>query len=161
MEQVKSIFRNKLQKTGIALTVNQLWNYVKKTNITGVTKPEVAKFISQEPIISQFSKVIKKNKKYQTIGVLRPGVYFIDYAEYSKKLAPFNNGIAGFILAVENVTNKLFVIPTKTKNSSDWDKAVEQFINVTRNVSLIYSDRDAVATSEKFRSQILAKYKIE
>ena len=85
MEQVKSIFRNKLQKTGIALTVNQLWNYVKKTNITGVTKPEVAKFISQEPIISQFSKVIKKNKKYQTIGVLRPGVYFIDYAEYSKK----------------------------------------------------------------------------
>ena len=69
-----------------------------------------------------------------------------------KKLAPFNNGIAGFILAVENFTNKLFVIPTKTKNSSDWDKAVEQFINVTRNVSLIYSDRDAVATSEKFRS---------
>ena len=160
MEQVKTIFRNKLQKTGIALTVNQLWNYVQKTNITGVTKPEVAKFISQEPIISQFSKVIKKNKKYQTIGVLRPGVYFIDYAEYSKKLAPFNNGIAGFILAVENVTNKLFVIPTKTKNSSDWDKAVEQFINVTRNVSLIYSDRDAVATSEKFRSQILTKYNI-
>ena len=89
MDQVKNIFRNKLQKTGIALTVNQLWNYVNQSKIVGVNKKEVAEFISKEAVNSQFSKVIKRNKKYQTIGVLRPGVFFIDYAEYSKKNCSF------------------------------------------------------------------------
>lgn len=158
MDQVKTIFRNKLQKTGIALTVNQLWNYVNQSKIVGVNKKEVAEFLSKEAVNSQFSKVIKRNKKYQTIGVLRPGVFFIDYAEYSKKIAHLNDGIAGFILAVENVTNKLFVIPSVSKGSEDWEKAVEKFVNVTRNVSIIYSDRDAVATSSEFRNKIFTKF---
>lgn len=161
MEQVRTIFHNKLQKTGIALTVNQLWNYVKSAKILGVNKKQVANFVSKEPIISQFSKAVKAQKQYQTIGVLRPGVYFIDYAEYSKKLAGFNNGIAGFIVAVENVTNKLFVIPTKAKGTEDWEKAVQHFIDLSRNVCLIYSDRDAVATSESFRENFFKKYGVK
>ena len=158
MEQVKKIFRSKLEKTGIALTVNQLWNYVNQAKVLGVTKKEVGQFISKEPVVAQYARVSKRSKKYQTIGVLRPGVFFIDYAEYSKKWAPFNDGIAGFILAVENVTNRLFVVPCKTKGTRDWEKAVEHFINLTRNVSIIYSDRDAVATSSEFRNNMYVKY---
>ena len=77
MEQVKTIFCNKLKKTGIALTVNQLWKFVKQNKIDGVSKANVATFVSKENIISQFSQVTKTNKKYQTIGVLRPGVFLL------------------------------------------------------------------------------------
>ena len=160
MEQVKKIFDSKIKKTGIPLTVNQLWNYVTQAKVLGVTKKEVGQFVSKQPVVAQFSKVSRRSKKYQTIGVLRPGVYFIDYAEYSKKWASFNDGIAGFILAVENVTNRLFVVPCKTKGTRDWEKAVEHFISLTRNVSIIYSDRDAVATSAEFRSHIYSKYAV-
>lgn len=158
MEQVKKIFRTKLEKTGIALTVNQLWNYVKQQKIKDVSKKEVATFISKEPVVTQFSKVLTRNKKYQTVGVLRSGVFFIDYAEFSKKDSSFNDNKAGFILSVENFTNKLFVIPTKTKGTEDWERAVEQFVDISRQVSIIYSDRDAVATSEHFRKKLFDKY---
>ena len=64
------------------------------------------------------------------------------------------------MLAVENVTNRLFVHPCKTKETASWESAIEQFVQLTRNVTTVLSDRDTVVTSRNFRSRLSTKYSI-
>jgi hypothetical protein len=64
-------------------------------------------------------------------------------------------------VAVENFTNRLFVEPCKGKGTNEWLRAIQQFVELTRNVKVIFSDRDSVATSTAFRDGIASKYKIE
>jgi hypothetical protein len=92
------------------------------------------------------------------MGVLRAGVYFIDYAQFHKSWSWHNDGATGFLVAVENLSNKLFVLPTKGKSSPRWLESVARFVEIVRNVSVIYSDRDSVATSSKFASEMETKY---
>ena len=156
--KVIQVYRDKLKKTGVALTLVQLLQLLKKLKISASRK-EVAGFLGKEKLSAQFSKSTRP-KKYQSIAVLRPGVYFIDYAEFHKSWGWHNQGCTGFLLAVENVTNRLFVHPCKTKETSSWETAVEKFVQLTRNVTTIFSDRDTVATSRHFRARISDKYKV-
>lgn len=156
--QVAQFYRDKLKKTGVALTLAQLLQHLKRLKISA-TKKEVAEFLSREKVAAQFSKSTRP-KKFQSIAILRPGVYFIDYAEFHKSWGWHNEGNTGFLLAVENVTNRLFVHPCKTKETSSWETAVEKFVQLTRNVTTIFSDRDTVATSRNFRARISDKYKV-
>ena len=71
-------------------------------------------------------------------------------AEFHKSWGWHNNGCMGFLLAVENVTNRLFVHLCKTKETHHWEEAIEKLIELTRNVSTIYSDCDTVVTSRNF-----------
>lgn len=151
-------YRDKLQKTGIALTQSQFVEHLKKHKIPG-TRQDVAKFLAQEHLTARFSKSTRP-KAFQTIAVMRPGVYFMDYAEFHKSWAWHNSGMTGFLLAVENVTNRLFVSPCKTKDTSSWENAIENFVELTRNVSTIFSDRDSVATSNNFRLKIMKNHQI-
>jgi hypothetical protein len=102
----------------------------------------------------------RKTKEYQTAGVLRPGVYHIDYGEFHKDWAGSNAGHTGFLVAVENFTNRLFVIPTKGKGTAEWLKAIQSFIEIRRDVRTIFSDRDSVATSLDFQDKIFKDYGI-
>jgi hypothetical protein len=61
---------------------------------------------------------------------------------------------------VENVTNRIFVHPCKTKETQSWETAIEKFVELTRNVTTVFSDRDTVVTSRNFRARIMDKYKI-
>jgi len=124
-----------------------------------VSKTALGKFIYSETPLAKFSPA-KKPRIFQTIGVLRDGMYFIDYGEFNKKLAGFNEQKTGFLVAVENLTNKLFVLPCGNKATPSWLKAIETFVELTRNVRTIYSDRDAVATSEQFRIKLAKKFGI-
>ena len=110
----------------------------------------VAKWLSSEKLSGRFSHVVKP-KLFQTVGILRPGVYFMDYAKFHKPWGWHNKGATGFMLAVENVTNKLFVHPCKTKETASWENAIEKFVTLTRNVTTIFSDRDTVVTSKIVR----------
>ena len=136
---VVRLYRNTLQKTGVALTLLQLLQQVKQQLKLKVTRSDVARFLAGEKLSARFSKSTRP-KAFQTIGILRPGVYFIDYAEFHKSWGWHNCGCTGFMLAVENVTNRLFVYPCKTKDTSSWEEAVEQFVQLTRNVITIFSD---------------------
>lgn len=91
---------------------------------------------------------------------MRPGVFFIDYAEFRPDLRKKNENKAGFLVAVENVTNRLFVYPCGKKNTLSWTNAVETFLDVTQNVRTVNSDRDAVATSKTFRAEMQKKFGI-
>jgi hypothetical protein len=153
MELVKSYFRKKFEKTGIALTASQLAEYVKTNQIKGVTRNQLGAFINNELSIAKFD-IVKRPKRYQTIGVLRPGVYFIDHAAFRNEYAGYNKGHTGFLVSVENLTNKLFVAPCKDKGSASWLKAIQTFIELTRNVRTIFSDRDSVATAPKFKTRM-------
>ena len=84
----------------------------------------------------------------------------MDYAEFHKSWGWHNAGCTGFLLAVENVTNRIFVHPCKTKETQSWETAIEKFVELTRNVTTVFSDRDTVVTSRNFQGRIMDKYKI-
>ena len=151
-------YRKKLKKTGVALTLTQLWQNLKKLKIL-VKKSELAQWLAKEKISARFSASVRP-KAFQTIGVLRPGVYFMDYAEFHKSWGWHNHGCTGFLLAVENVTNRLFVYPCKTKETKHWEEAIRKFIELTRNVTTVYSDRDTVVTSQNFRQRVIDRYNV-
>jgi len=85
-------------------------------------------------------------------------VYHIDFAEFKKEWSGYNKGCTGFLVAVENFTNKLFAMPCKGKGTTEWVNAISAFVENTRDIRTIFSDRDSVATSEKFRENLLKKY---
>lgn len=159
MEEIKNHFKKKFETTGIALTVKQCLSYAKEKKLS-VTKKQVSEFVTKELEVAKFSPV-KRPKHFQTIGVLRAGIYFIDYADFHKNLSVTNNNCSGFLVAVENITNRLFVEPCSDKGTQKWLSAVRNFIEITRNVTTMYSDRDSVATSQNFRDEIMQKYGLQ
>ena len=159
MDQLKAHFRKTFDKTGIALTARQLVAYAKSKSVRGVTAAEIGKFVSGELSTAKFAPV-RRPKHFQTIGVLRPSVYFIDYAEFRPDLARHNKGNTGFLVAVENLTNKLFVLPCRDKASQSWFDAVQSFIELSRYVRTIFSDRDAVATAPDFRQTMIDNFRL-
>lgn len=161
MEQVAAYFNNKFDKTKIAPTGTQLLAYAAANNLKNVRPAEVYKFLREQlPEIGPFSRK-DRTKHYQTIGVPRQGLYFIDYGEFHKNWSKFNEGCTGFLIAVENLTNRLFVLPTKGKDTKQWLSSIEKFVEVTRDVRIIFSDRDSVALSKKFRGEIEREYNIK
>ena len=159
MEQVKKYFDKKFEKTGIALTNTQLYNYAKENKLKDVTKKSVSNFLNKQEHVSHFSPT-KKVKVFQTIGVPRIGLYHLDYGEFHKSWSGSNAGNTGFLVAVENFTNRLFVIPCRGKDTKQWLNAVEKFVELTRVVRTIFTDRDSVATSRQFRTRIAKEYNI-
>ena len=157
MEELKTYFRKKFTKTGVALTLSQLVAYAKEKKLKKIDRKELGRFIHDEVDVAKFSSV-RRPKKFQTIGVLRPGVFFIDYAMFEQHLSGFNEKKTGFLLAVENVTNRLFVYPCGNKATQSWYDAIQAFVELTGNVMTIYSDRDSVATAPRFQEKMKSKY---
>jgi len=153
------LYTNKKDKLGVILTVNQLYQYAKKVN-KDIKKTDVSNYLKTQQISSRFTTPAKRPSQFQTISHPKIGLYFVDYAEFHKDLSWHNKGNTGFLVAVENITNRLFVYPCQGKSTIQWENAVEQFVDVVRNVSVIYTDRDAVATSSTFRQKIYDLYKI-
>jgi hypothetical protein len=117
-------------------------------------------FLKSQAHRTPFSRA-DRVKHFQTVGVPRAGMYHIDYGKFHKDWSGSNKGFTGFLVAVENFTNQLFVEPCKGKGTNEWLRAIQNFVELTRNVAVIFSDRDSVATSTAFCDGIAAKYKIE
>ena len=160
MEKVKAYFEKTLEKRGVALTAQQLLDYARLKKYDGVDKKKIYKFLKTHPIIAHFSTA-RKSKHFQSATVMRPGVFQIDYAEFHKNWFMSNKGCTGFLVAVENFTNKLFAVPSTGKGTKQWLKAISEFVENTRNVRVILSDRDSVAKSSKFRKKIQEDYNIK
>jgi len=160
MEKVEEYFNTKFEKTKIAPTGKQLLQFAKSKKLKGVTYGAICKLLREQTSeLGPFSRH-DKAKHFQTVGVPRQGMYFIDYGEFHKKWSNFNEGCTGFLVAVENLTNRLFVLPTKGKGTQQWLKSIETFVELTRDVRVIFSDRDSVAQSKNFRSEIVKEYGI-
>lgn len=159
MEQVQKHFRSKREKTGLAMNLRQLIAFVKEKKIPGVTRNQLAAFLTGESDLAQFAPV-RQVKQFQTVSVPHLGEYMIDYGEFHKEWSGHNKGNTGFLVAVEQFTNRLFVCPSRNKNTDSWLEAIRIFVDLTRNVRSISSDRDAVATSPRFQQQIVKDYGI-
>lgn len=157
METVEARFNKKFDQSGVALTISQLLAFARDKNLKGVTRLKVASFLASRKAIAQFSPA-PKTRVYQTQSVIRPGVFHIDFGEFHKNWAASNSGHTGFLLAVENFTNKLFVSPCKDKGTAEWYKAISGFVQLSLQVRTIYSDRDSVATSSVFRDKLTKDY---
>ena len=158
MEDVKNHFRKTQEQTGIALDGRQLlaWSRanvktkkVQASQIYAFLRQEAGSFARPSPV-----------KTYQTVSPLRPGVYFIDYGEFHKSWSGSNDGATGFLVAVENVSCRLFVLPTRGKDTKQWLQSIERFVELSRQVAVIYSDRDSVATSSSFRTDLSKRFGI-
>lgn len=159
MEEVEAHFKRKLDKTGIALTISQLLSFARDKKLTGVSRQKIADFLQTQSSVAQFSPA-PKTKFYQSQTVVRPGVFHIDFGEFHKNWAGSNKGHTGFMVAVENFTNRLFVTPCKAKGTKEWFEAIDNFVQLSQQVRTIYSDRDSVATSSTFREKIFKDYGI-
>ena len=160
-QRLVDIYTKKLAKTGISYTGTELLQLAKDRKIRPLpTRASVYKFLREEqsPRIQAFSKFVKRPSHYQTVGISKPGVYYIDYGEFHKSWSKTNDNCTGFLVAVENLTNRLFAYPTQGKNTRQWLDSIAKFIEVNRDVNIICSDRDSVATSAKFQQEIEQKY---
>jgi len=174
MEALEKWYNSKLERDGVSLSPRQLWLYAQqKKKLTkqkqksgsaaadvAVTKKLIAQFLAGKSHRIPFLRQ-DRVKQFQTVGVPRAGMYHIDYGEFHKLWSGSNSGSTGFLVAVENFTNRLFVEPCRGKGTSEWFKAIQKFVELTRNVAVIFSDRDSVATSTSFRTSIAQKYGIE
>lgn len=161
MDQLEEYFNSKFDKTKIAPTGKHLLQYARAKKLKGIRAGDVFRMLREKnPEIGPFSKQ-NRTKHFQTVGVPRQGMYFIDFGEFHKNWSNFNEGCTGFLVAVENLTNRLFVLPTRGKDTSQWLKSIETFVELTRDVRVIFSDRDSVATSKNFRSEITKEYGIK
>jgi len=116
METLETYFKSKFEKTGVSLTGRQLYSYAKEKKLPGITLTKIYAFLNTQEELARFGPA-RKTKEYQTVGVLRPGVYHIDYGEFHANWAGSNAGHTGFLVAVENFTNRLFVLPTRGKGT--------------------------------------------
>ena len=157
---------DKLARAKVALTGLQLMEKAQKMGLLKQKgnktrlKKAVYQFLREEattrgPSFARRDRV----KHYQGTVAFKPGVYFVDYGEYRKSWRRRNNGATGFLVAVENLTNRLFVLPTRGKDTRQWLQSLSNFVEKTRQVSVIYSDRDSVA-SKAFRARVKNRYGI-
>jgi|694.fasta_scaffold55292_4 hypothetical protein len=160
MEVVSKHFEKTFDKTGVALTGGQLYEYAKSQKLGGITKRDIYNFLSTQKDVAQFGVAKKRGRDFTTISIVRPGIYHIDYGEFHKEWAGSNSGHTGFLVAVENFTNKLFVLPTRGKDTEEWYKSITNFVEKTRNIRTLFSDRDSVATSPNFRLEIMKRFNI-
>jgi hypothetical protein len=66
-----------------------------------------------------------------------------------------------FMCCVECLSNRLWCTPCKDKTSGSWESAVTRMLEENMSeIRVIVSDRDAAATSEKFRRSILERHSI-
>lgn len=161
MEKIKKEYRRTLDKDGIPPTGTELLAWARRNKVPALSR-EVYAFLREEAdpdVLGAFARR-DKIKARQTVNPLRPGMFFIDYGEFHKQWSGSNSGCTGFLVAVENVTNKLFVIPCKGKDTAQWDRAVAEFVALCGQVAVIYSDRDSVATSQSFRQRLFDTYGI-
>jgi hypothetical protein len=159
MDQIGAYFTDKVTKTGVVSTPEQLKKYAVQKQIP-VSIAQIRRFYKRHPLVAKYS-IAKPPKHFASVGVLRPGVWFIDFAEYRKNWSGFNKGYIGFLVAVENVTHKLHVFPVKDKSTESWNKAIGEFVELRRDIETIISDRDSVATSKSFIDTLKKKYGIK
>lgn len=162
MDKIEEHFYRTRDKTGISLDAAQLISWAKTQGLyKASTRGEVFRFLRESSRVDQgaFARPLPV-KDYQTVSPLRPGVFFIDYGEFHKSWSGSNGGATGFLVAVENVTCKLFVLPTRGKGTAQWLESIEKFVELSRQVSVIYSDRDTVAQSARFRTDLMERFGI-
>lgn len=99
-------------------------------------------------------------KHFQTMPVIKPGIYHVDHATFLPAWASYNDGHTGFIVYVENFTNRLFVYPCRSTNTESWTSTLQAFLKVTRNVHTLCSDYDGVPSSDRWRNRLKKKYGI-
>lgn len=159
MEELKKYYFKRLDGDGLSLSARQLLQHAQSKK-WGLSKKSIEDFLSGLKHRTPFLRR-DRVKHFQTVGAPKSGMFHIDYGEFHKTWAGSNGGNTGFLVAVENFTNRLFVQPCRGKGTSEWLKAVKTFVELSREVRLIFSDRDSVATSTKFRQEIVDKYGIE
>jgi hypothetical protein len=161
MDRVRQHYLSTLERKGIALTGSQLLDWARSQRLPKIRPAELYKFL-RESAPAGLGAFSRRNRvrHYQTLSPARPGTFFIDYGEFHKNWAGSNNGATGFLVAVENLSLRLFVLPTRGKDTRQWLDSIARFVELSRQVSTIYSDRDSVAASKTFRKKLMADYKI-
>ena len=166
--RVVQYYLDKLKKSKVALTGLQLLERAQKLGLTqrgaagnaGDLKKSIYKFLREDAVTNGPSFARRDRvKHYQGTVAFKSGVYFVDYGEYHKEWRGSNGGATGFLVAVENLTNRLFVLPTRGKDTKQWMQSLSKFVETSRQVSVVYSDRDSVA-SWAFRHRVKEKYGI-
>lgn len=82
----------------------------------------------------------------------------IDFAVFHPELRGYNNGHLGFILAVDQLSLRLTVLPTRSKSTKQWLRMVEEVVRRDPLQVKVVTDRDKAVTTDKFRDEIRRKY---
>jgi hypothetical protein len=155
---VERYLQELLKKSKSVPTVVQLEQHCQKRQFRPRDRSVYARVLRE--YLPELARHKRKDRVsgYQTIGVLQSGVFFVDYTEFHKNWREHNDGCTGFLVAVENLTNRLFALPTRGRDTGQWLKSVAEIVEKTGNVRVIITDRDSVALSARFRNKIASTY---
>ena len=123
MDTLKVYFYKKAKK-GELVGVKDLARYSASKKL-GVSRQAIKRWLQLQPVTVRFA--IKNKKEKAHVGTKYPklGVYQLDYASFRKGDAVANDQRTGFLVAVEQVTHKLIVLPTTSKATRWWRAAVK------------------------------------
>lgn len=70
--------------------------------------------------------------------------------------------LAAFLVGYECLSGKIACVPCRDKSGVSWEKSITKMLEESfSDIRCIVSDRDAVATSEKFRRSLKVRYNID
>lgn len=159
-ERVERCLKKLLKKQKSVPTVVQLESFCKKKGVSVKNRAIFGQALRElNPELARYKRR-DRFSGHQTIGVLKSGVFFVDYGEFHKDWRSYNDGCTGFLVAVENLTNRLFALPTRGRDTNQWLESLEKIISLGQNIRIVITDRDTVARSNKFREKIARLYRI-
>ena len=153
MELLKDYFYKKAKKGEVA-EVRELVRYSLSKNL-GLSRSAISKWLRAQPVSVRFGLRNKKEKAHVGTKYPKLGVYQLDYGSFRKRDVVANGQKNEFILAVEQVTHKLIVLPTTSKSTRWWRAAVKLIRDTfSTGVTKLFTDRDAVVTSPAFQASL-------
>lgn len=143
------------------LTAVNQWLQSKGLSNTSIDLSSVKKFLDAKRAVARFERPRRiRPKHFQTMPIIKLGVYHIDHSSFLPAWAPYNNNCTGFIVCVENFTNRLFVYPCQSTDTNSWASALKAFMAVTHHVNTLCSDYDGVPSADAWREWVLKQYGI-
>lgn len=167
-EKVERMFHS-LAKRGIVLSLRRLVLYCKRNKIS-YSYSNLLALRKKWLFLATFAKP-PRTAHYMGMAIQRYGVVMLDLAIFTKakgvNVVPWISKLIegkhhAFLIGVECLSGKIACVPVKDKSAKSWEYAITKMLAETfHDIRLFISDRDAVATSEKFREKILQRHGVE
>ena len=100
---------------------------------------------------------------YMGHSMMKYGCLQVDHAEFYPRWRLKNKGARGFIVGVEVLSQQLRCVPVKNKNMESWNEALDSMLSDPKldGIHTVMSDRDSVATSQRFLKRLEEKYGVD
>ena len=161
ISKLRNYYLNGL-KRGNHFSVAQLKKQVAKKGWR-VNAREISSLARHWTVIAKFSQSKLRPKYFPTQMVFRPGLIQIDLGfifQKERNWVRANKGYTSILLGLDTTTNKICVVPMKTRKSKAFLKALKEIIAYFPHVHRFLSDKERGIHTKKVTDVLKNKYGI-